>query len=81
MGRGGQIAMSFPDCTTILSVGHRTELEAFHTRQLVLEWHPEGAHLVQADSLTWTFRRSARFLARLLNPRQPRTRISRIKSA
>ena len=51
---------------TILTVGHRPELEAFHTRQLVLEWHPEGAHLVQADSLSWNFRRSARFLARLL---------------
>ena len=27
---------------TILSVGHRAELEAFHTRKLVLEWHPEA---------------------------------------
>ena len=52
---------------TILSVGHRVELEAFHTRKLVLEWHPEGAHLVPVSSLTRTFRRSARFLARLLN--------------
>jgi len=51
---------------TILSVGHRAELDAFHTRKLVLEHHPEGAHLVRDDSLAWTFRRSARFLARLL---------------
>ena len=52
---------------TILSVGHRAELEAFHTRKLVLEHHPEGAHLVRDESLAQTFRRSARFLARLLS--------------
>jgi putative ATP-binding cassette transporter len=63
---------------TILSVGHRAELEAFHTRKLVLEWHPEGAHLVQADSLSWSFRRSARFLARLLSREAPSPRITRI---
>ena len=51
---------------TILSVGHRAELEAFHTRKLTLEHHPEGANLVSDESLAFTFRRSARFLARLL---------------
>jgi putative ATP-binding cassette transporter len=51
---------------TIVSVGHRAELDAFHTRKLVLEYHPEGS-LIRDESLAWTFRRSARFLARLLN--------------
>ena len=52
---------------TLLSVGHRAELEAFHTRKLVLEYHPEGASLVGDESLAWSFHRSARFLARLLS--------------
>jgi putative ATP-binding cassette transporter len=50
---------------TVLSVGHRAELEAFHTRKLVLEYHPEGARLVGDEPLQRTFGRSARFLARL----------------
>jgi putative ATP-binding cassette transporter len=50
---------------TIVSVGHRVELEAFHTRKLVLEYHPEGARLVGDESLQTTFGRSARFLSRL----------------
>jgi len=50
---------------TVVSVGHRAELEAFHTRKLVLEYHPEGARLVSDEPLQRTFRRSARFLARL----------------
>ncbi|HLY38391.1 MAG TPA: ABC transporter ATP-binding protein/permease [Candidatus Binatia bacterium] len=51
---------------TIVSVGHRPELEAFHTRKLVLEYHPEGARLVSDEPLQqWTFRRPARFLSRL----------------
>jgi putative ATP-binding cassette transporter len=53
-----------PDAT-IVSVGHRAELEAFHTRKLVLEYHPEGARLVGDESLPRTFGRSTRFLARL----------------
>jgi putative ATP-binding cassette transporter len=53
-----------PDAT-LVSVGHRAELEAFHTRKLVLEYHPEGARLVRDESLQWTFRRSARLLSRL----------------
>jgi len=52
--------------TTVVSVAHRAELEAFHERKLVLEYHPEGARLVRAEFLPWTFRRSAKFLARLL---------------
>lgn len=54
-----------PDAT-VISVGHRAELEAFHSRKLVLEYHPEGARLGRDESLQWTFRRSARFLSRLL---------------
>jgi putative ATP-binding cassette transporter len=51
--------------TTLVSVGHRAELEAFHTRKLVLEYHPEGARLVRDEPLPRTFRRSARLLSRL----------------
>jgi putative ATP-binding cassette transporter len=53
-----------PDATMV-SVGHRAELEAFHTRKLVLEYHPEGARLVGDESLHKAFGRSTRFLARL----------------
>jgi vitamin B12/bleomycin/antimicrobial peptide transport system ATP-binding/permease protein len=60
-----------PDAT-IVSVGHRAELEAFHTRKLVLEYHPEGARLVGEEALPRTFGRSTRFLARL----RPRERAS-----
>ncbi len=51
---------------TIVSVGHRPELEAFHTRKVTLEHHSEGARLSRDESLRWTFRRSARLLSRLL---------------
>jgi putative ATP-binding cassette transporter len=57
---------------TIVSVGHRAELEAFHTRKLVLEYHPEGARLVGEEALPRMFGRSPRFLARL----QPNARVS-----
>jgi putative ATP-binding cassette transporter len=53
-----------PDAT-VISVGHRPELEAFHSRKLVLEYHPEGARLAQDVSLQGPLRRSARFLSRL----------------
>jgi putative ATP-binding cassette transporter len=54
---------------TVVSVGHRAELEVFHTRKLVLEYHPEGARLVRDQPLQRTFRRSARFLSRV-RPRE-----------
>ena len=58
--------------TTVVSVGHRPELEAFHTRKQVREYHSEGARLVREDSLQqWTFRRPARFLSRLLAREKP----------
>ena len=51
--------------STVISVGHRAELEAFHTRKLVLEYHPEGARLVRDESLERKFGRSARFLSKM----------------
>ena len=53
-----------PDAT-VISVGHRPELETFHSRKLVLEYHAEGARLAQDVSLQGPLRRSARFLSRL----------------
>src|SRR5262249_25410796 len=50
---------------TVVSVGHREELEAFHSRKLVLEHHEEGARLVRGEALGSPFRRPARFLPRL----------------
>ena len=55
-----------PDAT-LISVGHREELEAFHTRKLVLEYHPEGACLVRDESLVGSFRRSVRVLSKALS--------------
>jgi len=40
------IAERLPD-TTIVSVAHRPELEAFRERKLVMEAHPEGARLAR----------------------------------
>jgi vitamin B12/bleomycin/antimicrobial peptide transport system ATP-binding/permease protein len=50
---------------TVISVGHRAELEAFHTRKLVLEYHADGARLVSDESIQRTFGRSARLLSKL----------------
>jgi vitamin B12/bleomycin/antimicrobial peptide transport system ATP-binding/permease protein len=50
---------------TVVSVGHRAELEAFHSRKLVLAHHEEGARLVRDETLGSPFRRTARFLSRL----------------
>ena len=38
--------------TTLISIGHRPELEAFHDRELVMEWRPGGARLVRDIDLT-----------------------------
>jgi putative ATP-binding cassette transporter len=56
---------------TVISVGHRQELEKFHTRRLVLEYHPEGARLVRDEALQGGFRRSVRWLSQL-RPRPKR---------
>jgi putative ATP-binding cassette transporter len=50
---------------TIVSVAHRVELEAYHTRKLLLEYRPDGARLVGDDPLQRAFGRLARFLSRL----------------
>src|SRR5437867_7283932 len=60
-----------PDAT-VISVGHRPELEAFHTRKLVLEYRADGARLVSDESLQTTFGRSARLLSKLLTRRRSR---------
>jgi len=54
-----------PDAT-IVSVGHRPELEKFHTRKLVLEYRPEGARMARDEPIQqWAFPRPARLLSRL----------------
>ena len=60
-----------PDAT-VISVGHRPELEAYHTRKLVLEHRADGARLVADESLQRTFGRSARLLSTLLTRRRTR---------
>ncbi len=67
-----QLVMERLPDATVISVGHRPELEAFHTRKLVLGHRPDGARLVHDGPLQTTFGRSARVLARLLTGRQPR---------
>ena len=58
---------------TVVSVGHRAELEAFHNGKLVLPHREEGARLVRDEALGWPFRRIARFLSRLFTAcRRPR---------
>ena len=57
---------------TVISVGHRAELEAFHTRKLVLEYHADGARLVSDESIRRAFGRSARLLSRLPIRKKPR---------
>ena len=62
-----------PDAT-VISIGHRPELEAFHTRKLVLEHRADGARLVSDESLQRTFGRSARLLSKLPTRRRSRKR-------
>ena len=57
---------------TVVSVGPRAQLEAYHNRKLVLAHHKEGARLVRDEALGSPFRRPARFLSRLL-AREPTT--------
>ena len=59
---------------TVISVGHRPELEAFHTRKLVLEYRADGARLVSDEPLQTTFGRSARLLSKLPTRRRSRRR-------
>ena len=62
---------------TVISVGHRPELEAFHTRKLVLQHRADGARLVSDEALQRTFGRSARVLSKLLTGRRKRNVASR----
>ena len=57
---------------TVISVGHRPELEAFHTRKLVLEYRADGARLVSDEPLQRTFGRPARLLSKLPTRRRSR---------
>jgi putative ATP-binding cassette transporter len=40
----------FPD-TTVVSVGHRPELEVFHTRKVTLGRRPDGARIIRDEAL------------------------------
>jgi vitamin B12/bleomycin/antimicrobial peptide transport system ATP-binding/permease protein len=51
---------------TVISVGHRPELEKFHDRKILLMYHADGARLVRDESFAWPRRPSARVLSRLL---------------
>jgi putative ATP-binding cassette transporter len=50
---------------TLVSVGHRPELEAFHGRKLVLEYRQDGARLVSDEAIAGSFGRVAAFMSRL----------------
>jgi vitamin B12/bleomycin/antimicrobial peptide transport system ATP-binding/permease protein len=52
---------------TVISVSHRPELERFHDRKILLEYHADGARLVRDENLAWPRRPSARVLSRLLD--------------
>ena len=55
-----------PDATFV-SVAHRVELEAFHTRKLALEYRREGARLIDDAMLGRAVGRVARFLSSVWN--------------
>jgi len=62
---------SLPDAT-VVSVGHRPELEKFHTRKLVLEYHPDGARLARDEVLRrFSLHRPARILTRVFDRDEP----------
>jgi vitamin B12/bleomycin/antimicrobial peptide transport system ATP-binding/permease protein len=67
----GLLLARLPDAT-VISVGHRPELEAFHTRKLVLEYRADGARLVSDEPLQRTFGRPARLLSKFPARRRSR---------
>jgi putative ATP-binding cassette transporter len=70
----GLLAERLPD-TTVISVGHRPELEAFHERKLTMGSHPEGARLIgDVDLVTKSRRKKHRW-------NWPRKRRERLKAA
>jgi vitamin B12/bleomycin/antimicrobial peptide transport system ATP-binding/permease protein len=64
------IAKQLPE-TTVISVGHRPELEAFHDRKLVMEAQKDGARLVRdIDLLPKSQRRKYPWLGRFRRGRK-----------
>lgn len=55
--------------TTVISVGHRPELEDFHERKLVLEHRPGGARFVRDEQLTIVPGRRVRLFRRFFQRR------------
>jgi putative ATP-binding cassette transporter len=55
--------------TTIVSVGHREELEAFHDRKIVLEYKEGGVRIISDENLPHTERPRPRILQQLLRRR------------
>jgi putative ATP-binding cassette transporter len=58
--------------TTIVSVGHREELEAFHDRKIVLEYKDGGARIISDENLPHRGRPQPLPLPRLLQRVWPR---------
>lgn len=56
--------------TTVISVGHRPELEEFHERKLVLEHRPGGARFVRDEHLTIMPGRRVHLFRRLFRRRR-----------
>jgi putative ATP-binding cassette transporter len=68
-----------PQDTTLVSVGHRPELEAFHSRKIVLERRRGGAKLVSDIKLVRKPRRG-RLIRRLLRGKIVRAKQQREKA-
>jgi putative ATP-binding cassette transporter len=59
--------------STVLSVGHRPELEAFHERKLVMEARKDGARLVRdINIMSQARRRRSRWKWRIRRKKQRR---------
>lgn len=58
--------------TTIVSVGHREELEAFHDRKIVLEHHEGGARIVSDENLPHVSREQPGRWRRMWRRRRPK---------
>src|SRR5262245_17814233 len=55
---------------TLISVGHRPELEAYHDRKIVLEHRPGGARIIDDEYLTITPGRGVALLRRIFRRNQ-----------
>ncbi len=53
--------------STVVSVGHRPELQAFHDRMLMLEYDPEGAKLARDEVLDHPASAPARILTNIFH--------------